>query len=189
MTEEEHRPYRTVSGVTWRRMLALGHMWDINRGGLYDARSGVINLWVSPEDHPASWNDVAITQGALEYPRSYLGEIEGAWQPDGTVVLTLQVTPYERAERQRRGYYPSPEEDEWAWLQAKANALVDTTERLLAPPGADQGVYCRFCDAPIRCQLLNDFLDHLVAVHQVSISAVVLGERLEIHTNAGIILL
>ena len=138
MTHEEARPYRTVSGPTWRRMLALGHQWDLNKGGLYDARTGVINLWVSPEDHPSSWDGITITRGALPYPRDYLGEIMGTWQPGNTVVLTLLVTPYDRAPQRQLGKYPEPLEDEWAWLQAKADALVDAAERMLEPPGEEQ---------------------------------------------------
>ena len=183
---EEARAYRTVSIQTWRRMLALGHQWDINKGGLYDSRSGCVNVWTSPEDHPSpSWDGVEITQGALAYPRSYLGAVMSEYDLKDTVTLTLEVTPYDRFVGASTGHYPPPTEDEWAWLRAKADLLVDAAERLLEPPGADQGVYCRFCDRVVQCVLLNEFLTHLQGAHGVTVSAVVLGDPSVLQTNVG----
>jgi len=45
---------------------------DINRGGLWDARSGAINLWCSPTDKPRGWENVKIDKCALNYPRSFV---------------------------------------------------------------------------------------------------------------------
>ena len=183
---EEARPYRTVSIQTWRRMLALGHQWDVEKGGLYDSRAGVVNLWVSPEDHPSpSWDGVETTQGALAYPRSYLGAIDGDYDLKDTVTLTLEVTPYDRKKDRRPGLYPPPTEDEWTWLRVKADLLVDAAERLLEPPGADAGLYCKFCDRPIPCVLMNDFIHHLQGAHGVAVTALVLGDPSVLHTNVG----
>ena len=183
---DEARPYRTVSILTWRRMLALGRQWDVDKGGLFDARAGCVNLWCSPEDHPSpSWDGVKITQGALAYPRSFLGAIDGEYDLEDTVTLTLEVTPYDRFVGASTGHYPPPEEDEWTWLRAKADHLVDAAERVIEPPGADAGQWCKFCDRIVPCVLLNDFITHLQGVHGVSVTAVVLGAPSVLQTNVG----
>ena len=83
------------------------------------------------------------------------------------------------------GHYPPPEEDEWTWLRAKADHLVDAAERVIEPPGADAGQWCKFCDRIVPCVLLNDFITHLQGVHGVSVTAVVLGDPSVLQTNVG----
>ena len=167
-------------------MLALGHLWDVDKGGLYDSRASVVNVWAAPEDHPSpSWDGVEITQGALAYPRSYLGGIMGDYDLKETVTLTLDVTPYDRLEARRAGQYPKPTEDEWAWLRAKADALVDAAERVLEPPGADAGIWCKLCDRIVPCDLVNGFITHLQDAHGVKVSALTLGDPSVLHTNVG----
>src|SRR5262249_62215855 len=39
-----------------QRLLATGRAFDLETGGLSDARSGVINVWCSPDDKPACWH-------------------------------------------------------------------------------------------------------------------------------------
>ena len=46
----------------WRKLLEKGRQLDLNRGG----------LWASPEDKPKGWEEVEITKGALNHPRSYI---------------------------------------------------------------------------------------------------------------------
>jgi hypothetical protein len=36
-----------------RQLQTAGRVWDLERGGLYDARCGVVNIWCSPADKPA----------------------------------------------------------------------------------------------------------------------------------------
>ena len=45
---------------TWLKMHRTARSLDLDKGGLYDARHGgaIINLWVSPQDHPPSWAGV-----------------------------------------------------------------------------------------------------------------------------------
>jgi hypothetical protein len=52
-----------------RQLLATEGAWDLERGGLYDARSGVINIWCSPHDKPACW-DRPISKGGLRHPEN-----------------------------------------------------------------------------------------------------------------------
>lgn len=180
------RDFKTISAATWRKMLRLGHSMDLEKGGLFDARSGCINVWVSPEDHPPSWNGVQITRGALSHPRGYLGGIMAQLTDDlSEAVLTLEVTPYDRVPQRQMGQYPPPEEDEWEWIQAKAQHLLDLAERIIEPPGSENSIFCRFCDAPVKVSIFNDFLDHLVAAHQLTITAVEMGQPTVVITNVG----
>lgn len=181
---DPNRDYKTVSAQTWRRMLRLAHYQDLQEGGLYDARSGCINVWVSPEDHPPSWNDVEITKGGLLHAREYLGGIMGEHTEDlKRVILTLEVTPYEREPQRHMGTYPTPEEDEWTWIRAKADELLQQAEQLVEPRG--DGIFCKFCEGPIKVDLVNDFLKHLEGTHNVKIVCVVMGESTYVETNVG----
>jgi hypothetical protein len=180
------RAFKTVPRDTWSKMLRLARHLDVGRGGLHDARSGCINLWVSPEDHPRSWDHVEMTAGAFPEPREYLGGIMAELTGDlSEAILTLECTPYERAPSRHLGAYPPPEEDEWEWIARKANELVELAERVIEPPGADSSIFCRFCEAPVPVPMLNDFLDHLVGVHRLELMAVRLGEPTVILTNIG----
>lgn len=139
MTSEK-RVYLTVPRPVWRRMLQIGHRLDVsgNPPGLYDARSMAINLWVSPEDKPPSWEGIEITRGVFPEPREYLGAIEMDLEHPDTheARLVLDCTPYERAKRDghSEGHsYPTPLADEWDWLEKKANDLLALAEAELKP--------------------------------------------------------
>ncbi|MFQ6027528.1 MAG: hypothetical protein ACE5Q6_08555 [Dehalococcoidia bacterium] len=183
---EPTRPYKTVSASTWRQMLRIAHILDVGRGGLYDARSGCINLWVSPDDHPPCWDGVDMTAGVFREPREYLGGIMAKLTEDlREAVLTLEVTPYERMPKRQPGRFPEPLEDEWEWVTRKANDLLELAERTIEPPGADFSTFCRFCEAPVKASLLNDFLEHLQGEHNLNIIAVGLGNPAIVMTNIG----
>jgi len=55
---------------------------DLNRDGVCDARSGVVNFWCTPDDKPDGW-DAEITQGALDFPREYVGGVYFEWDDAG----------------------------------------------------------------------------------------------------------
>ncbi len=61
-----------------RKILAVGHEFDVNKNGLFDARSGCVNFWCSQEDKPECW-DVPILQGGLKFPRDYVGGMYWEW--------------------------------------------------------------------------------------------------------------
>jgi hypothetical protein len=180
------RDFKTVSRATWEKMLRIARTLDVEKGGLYDARSGCINLWVSPEDHPPCWDGVPMTAGAFPEPREYLGGIRAEMTEDlKGAVLTLEVTPYDRMPQREIGKYPPPQEDEWEWISRKAQDLVDLAERLLEPPGLADGIFCKYCEAPVKVELFNDFLEHLETDHQLRLFAVVLGSPTVVITNVG----
>jgi len=177
--------YGVVAKKIWETMLRVGHSLDIDSGGFYDSRSGAINVWASPNDKPDGWEDVEITCGALNYPRSYVGGVLGEYDDNfQTVHLTLDVSPYGRWDKER---FRSPVTDaEVEWLRMKVSDLIGLSMKEMQLQQGD-GIYCQYCDRPIKVSLLNDFLHHLTEIHGVQVNAVVLGESTIVETNAGMI--
>jgi hypothetical protein len=66
----------TVEREFLQRLLAAGHAFDLEREGLYDARSGLVNIWCSPDDKPPCW-DAVITRGGVP-----LAEMLAARKPE-----------------------------------------------------------------------------------------------------------
>src|SRR6185312_15828366 len=75
-------------------ILRTGHDMDIDKGGLYDSRSGCVNIWCSPEDKPACW-DAPITQGDLDYAREVVGSLFFDWTDDDFMRVLVDATPYD----------------------------------------------------------------------------------------------
>jgi hypothetical protein len=53
----------TVERDLLRRLLNTARSFDLARGGLYDAPSGVVNIWCSPGDKPACWDRPIRSEG------------------------------------------------------------------------------------------------------------------------------
>jgi hypothetical protein len=166
-----------------RQLLATGRAWDLERGGLYDARSGVVNIWCSPDDKPACW-DVKITPGGLSHPREYVGALGWEWLDDDQAELHVEAAPYALLDHRRRKPLT---EQEWqevlAWLREKAMGLV----RLARLEPQVVGTRCPFCSFVLPAgELLNDLLTHIAANHaDVSLRGVVLGEAIVLQTDRG----
>jgi hypothetical protein len=166
-----------------RQLLATGRAWDLERGGQYDARSGVVNIWCSPDDKPACW-DAKITPGGLSHPREYVGGLGWKWQDDDHAELYVEAAPYALLDHRRRR---SLSEQEWqdilAWLQEKAMGLV----RLARLEPQVVGTRCPFCSFVLPAgELLNDLLAHIATNHpDVSLRGVVLGEAVILQTDRG----
>ena len=120
------------SGI--RHLLAVAEQYDIDRGGLYDARSGCVNIWCSPEDKPACWN-VEVTTGALNYARDYVGELTWAWRDEKTkeADLFIEATPFDLLDASRKaGRGKDLSDAVWAeilgWLEVKARHLLERAQ-------------------------------------------------------------
>ncbi|HKB36504.1 MAG TPA: hypothetical protein VKD72_08630 [Gemmataceae bacterium] len=169
------------------RLLATGHAFDLERGGHYDARSGVINIWCSPDDKPACWG-VEITRGGLPHPREYVGALGWEWNDNGRAELYVEACPYALLERRPRR--PLAEGD-WqavlAWLREKALALVRLAQ--LEPRAV--GTRCPFCDFILPAgQLLNGLVEHIAGAHpEVRLQEIVLGNPPVLRTDRGQFLL
>jgi hypothetical protein len=166
-----------------QRLLATGRAFDLERNGLYDARSGVVNVWASPDDKPACW-DRPIRRGGLRYPREYVGALGWDWRGDDQAELYVEATPYALLEGRRR--QPLPEQS-WrevlAWLRGKALGLV----RLARLEPRVVGVCCPFCAFVLPAgELLNGLVEHVAAAHpDVRLRGLTLGDVPVLTTDRG----
>jgi hypothetical protein len=166
-----------------RQLLATGHGFDLERGGLYDARSGVVNVWASPDDKPACWNR-PISRGGLRYPREYVGALGWDWRDDDHAELYVEAAPYALLDQRRRKPLT---EQEWqeilAWLHEKALALI----RLARLEPLVVGVHCPFCPFVLPTgQLLNGLLEHIAGAHpEVRLRGVTLAAPSVLSTDRG----
>lgn len=165
----------TVDYDTIKKILAVGHEFDVNKNGLFDARSGCVNFWCSPEDKPDCWNE-KIDQGALEYPRDYVGGLY--W--DENCSLYIEVSPYELLR------YKAMSDEDWKsctdWVEKQVKNLI----RLAGIHETTLGTCCPFCNfiLPLDC-LLNDLVDHMITHEGIQISGITLGRPTKIETNKG----
>ncbi len=77
----------TIEAKEWRTILEWGYDQDVGRGGMWEPRSGALNLWCSPEDKPSNWEKVSIRPGSFPAPRervaAFYGEhLEASKLPD-----------------------------------------------------------------------------------------------------------
>jgi len=176
-----------VSRIVWQKMLEIAHDFDLDKGGVYDARSGVINLWVAPEDKPSDYT-FKITKGALRYPRNFLASIYGEFTEDGTVELYMAIHNYARVDYagwllehgviSYKEYEEAIElsergtDEEWKWAMAKAKWLIDIAVKESAFIDV---AYCPFCGQEFpNLQIFNDFIIHLMT--HVKVKAIISTE-------------
>jgi hypothetical protein len=170
-----------------RRLLAAGHAFDLERGSLYDARSGVINVWCSPDDKPPCW-DVKITPGGLSHPRAYVGALGWDWRDEEQAELYVEATPFALLGRKPRRPLAEQEwEEVLAWLREKALGLV----RLAQLEPRLVGTRCPFCPFVLPAgQLLNGLVEHIAGAHpEVRLQEIVLGSPPVLRTDRGQFLL
>jgi len=106
-----------------QRLLKEAEKRDLSNNGYCDARSGAINFWAGPDDHPEGWR-WPFTESALKYPREWLGVIY--WKLNGQEWI-IQALNYAalRADHgtilpygdKRHPYANRPEDI--AWVKAK----------------------------------------------------------------------
>ena len=170
-----------INQNTIRKILAVGREFDVNKNGLFDTRSGCVNIWCSPEDKPDYW-DVEITQGALEYPREYVGGLYWEWEDfDNKFHLYIEVTPYSLLNKDK-----TLSEESWQkcteWVEKQAWNLI----RLAKIHEENLGTCCPFCDFVLPLdRLLNDLISHIVEKHG-EVKSIILGSPTTIETNKGI---
>jgi len=133
-----------VTRELWKDILETAHELDLNKNGLYDARGGCVNIWVSSEDKPKDWR-WEIRKGALNYPRAFLGTIWIEYKNENEIELFLEVTNYAK-EDEAKELFEKREIDfetykailaeakigtpeEWEWLEQKAKELIEKAKR------------------------------------------------------------
>ena len=81
-TVRNHRTIGRIAPILWKAVLEEAREQDLNKDGLWDGGSGLINLWASPEDKPSGWPEgCEITRHALDYPRAIIATIWMDWLP------------------------------------------------------------------------------------------------------------
>lgn len=164
-----------------RQLLHTGQQHDIEEGGLYDARSGCVNLWCIPEDKPACW-DVEILAGGLSFARSYVGALEWEWDADDTAHAYIEVTPYDLLDaRERDGLSAVQWEQLLSWTEEKTRdllALARSAPQLV-------GTHCPFCAFVLPTgALLNTLVTHIAQAHpQEKPTGLVIGKQSELITR------
>ena len=102
-------------------VLDLARVFDVGENpsaeALYDGRSAAINLWCTPEDHPAGWEGVSITAGAFCKAAEFVGTLSWAWGEQITL-LHLQTEAYALGKRLGRGGIVNRPAD-IAWARGK----------------------------------------------------------------------
>ena len=150
-----------LDGEAIRKILRVGRDFDLEAGGLCDARSGCVNFWCSPEDKPEGWES-EIIPAALTYPRAVVGslmwELLDKQNESLGYLLYLDISPYELDEH-FKGKMP---EHLWAaceeWLINKTLEIVRLS-RLLPEDG---GTKCPLCDYVLPVgHMLNDLIKHM----------------------------
>lgn len=186
-----------VSRDVWLKMLKIAHELDLNKGGIYDARSGAINLWVSDVDKPSDYT-FKVTKGALKYPRNYLAGLYGQHVDETTVELYLTITNYARRDFAKwllnHGNISYEEfkameelaekgtDEEWRWAMEKVKWLIEQAEKEAI---FKEIAYCPFCGKEFPdLQLFNDLVAHIVT--HVEVKAIIMsGDGWLIETEKG----
>ncbi len=106
---------------------------------LFEDGSAGFQIWCTPENHPAGWEGIPMTQGAFSKPCEYVASVHWGWEEDlergwvqptaPTVThLVLSTDAYAWSEFHDRGRYTGhnrPEDLAWAtekihWLFTQA---------------------------------------------------------------------
>jgi len=195
--------YKAVDRKMWALMLQAGHVLDIEKGGLFDSRSGAVNVWASPDDKPDGWDIVTITRGALSFPRSFVGSVYTEYDenelqdmhfslvdldPENVVFLVVDATPYDRWEITGKNRPDEQEQlnKEMEWVKTRIDKLFEMAKANYEFEDVES-IYCKFCDKRIKVVLVNDFISHLIEEHNVSVENVVIGDGVQIDTNIGLV--
>ncbi len=127
---------------------------------LFDPGNGGFQIWCTPEEHPAGWDEIAMNAGAFAKPCEYVASVHWRWENDAIVALALETTAYALADQlphkyselrkippslQRRTIHNREADLTWAkqkvaWLFEKAGVPLLPFEFQPAPLSA-QGPY------------------------------------------------
>jgi hypothetical protein len=166
-----------------QKLLAVAREFDVEKGGLFDAGSGAVQLWCSPEDKPAGWN-APITPGGFGHARELVGCLSWDWEGE-EAVLYVEGYPYELLPSRDREQWDRIPEETWRgvtqWLREKGWELV----RLARIHETRLGCGCPFCTFVLPAgQLANALVEHVADQHG-DVASVTLGEGLIIEMRDG----
>ena len=189
------KKFATVPRWVYFNMHKVAKEEDINKGGLFDSRTGgAINIWVSPRDKPSDWV-FPITRGSLRYARSFLASILPKFVKD-SVELTVVIRNYTRedhaknlmGDERKHQLILAKEgtEAEWKWVKEKVSYLIVRAYELGEDLAYLGFVRCVVCGDIIRIRTVNDYVAHLVRRDGIRPKALVIaGEDTHIITRDG----
>lgn len=106
---------------------------------LFEAGSGGFQIWCTPEDHPAGWENIPMCAGAFSKPCEYVASILWGWEGDNITHLVLSTDAYALKESDMKNgkhdpytiYHNRVADVDWAyekvrWLFKQANVLLPT---------------------------------------------------------------
>jgi hypothetical protein len=71
---------------------------------IFDPGSGGFQIWCTPEDHPAGWDDIAMNAGAFAKPCEYVVSVHWRWENDAIAALAIETTAYALADQMPNKY-------------------------------------------------------------------------------------
>jgi hypothetical protein len=187
------------------KLLAAARAFDVERGGFFDAKWTIVQVWCLPGDVPSCW-DAPLTPGAWG-PSELVGDItwDGVAGDADELVLVIyaqQLIDFRRQRERQQAYEEAkrtgtplrPRADVLteadraslcAWLEGKARELL----RLADLQPAYVGTRCPFCAdwTLYRGELLNGLVEHVTDAHpEQQVRSLNLGAPTTLTTAAGV---
>ena len=95
---------------------ALNIGWNPAPEALFDPLPAGFNIWCTPADRPAGWEEIAMDQGAFSKPCTFVASVHWRWSEDPDAPrltgLNLTTTAYALRDRWRKQpdrEYPAPD--------------------------------------------------------------------------------
>lgn len=124
-------------------VLDLARQFDIatnpHPSAIFEAGSGGVQVWCTPQDHPHGWNGITMIPGAFSKPCEYVGSVLWKWDDDQIIGLQIETTAYALAEQMPDEYCNLKEipegfnrhtifnrEADIEWLKEKVTWLFET---------------------------------------------------------------
>lgn len=106
---------------------------------LFEAGNSGFQIWCTPDDHPAGWEEVKMIAGSFKKPCSFIASATWEWDDETITGILLSTDAFDLHDHCIKNKIPHridlwknrPEDIEWAikkigWLFAQANIPVPT---------------------------------------------------------------
>lgn len=105
---------------------------------LFDAGQAGFQIWCTPDDHPAGWENIPMTPGAFSKPCEYVASVHWGWEGETITYLVLSTEAFALSELRDRTWYTGHNRPEdLAWAKQKIHWLFAQAEVPLLPIKTD----------------------------------------------------
>jgi len=105
---------------------------------LFDAGNSGFQIWCTPDDHPAGWESIPMTQGAFSKPCEYVASVQWGWEGETITHLLLSTEAFALSELRDRDRYTGHNRlEDLAWAKEKIRWLFAEAEVPLLPIRTD----------------------------------------------------